>query len=353
MKVKKGYTFDDVLLVPSYSEVKSRSNVDLSVDLGKGIKLKGPYISANMRSITGPVLASKMHNWGMGLLHRFDTIDNQIKNYQEACTVDGNFSEEIANTVGVSVGVNSFDDIDKLLEGTNSKIVCVDVAHGDHKNCLDVVTYIAKKYPGVLLIAGNIATGQAALRLENAGADVVKCGIGGGSNCSTRIETGNGVPQLSALEDVYNTLNYKYEMGQLEPRHSGYRTKIIADGGIKKSGDVVKSLCFSDAVMIGSLLSGTEEAAEEIVFVDGERYKMYSGSSTHKKSRIEGVSGLVPYKGPMANVMTKLVEGLQSGCSYQGCDNLIDLKESPQFIEISNAGLIESRPTSNLKNQDK
>lgn len=343
MKVKKGYTFDDVLLVPNYSEVKSRSDVDLSVDLGKGIKLKGPFISANMKTVTGPVLASQMYNWGMGLLHRFDTIDNQIKNYQKACTVDGHFSNEIANTVGVSVGVNSFDDIDKLLEETNSKIVCVDVAHGDHKNCLDVVTYIAKKYPAVLLIAGNIATGQAALRLENAGADVVKCGIGGGSICSTRIETGNGVPQLSALEDVYTTLK------------SGYnnRTKIIADGGVKKSGDVVKALCFSDAVMIGSLLSGTEQASGEIVFVDGERYKRYSGSSTHKTSRIEGVSGLVPYKGSMSNVMTKLVEGLQSGCSYQGCDNLIDLKESPQFIEISNAGLIESKPISNLKNQDK
>ena len=151
------------------------------------------------------------------------------------------------------------------------------------------------------------------------------------SLCTTRIETGNGVPQLTALKNVY-----EYAEGNF---------KVIADGGIKSSGDIVKALCFSDAVMLGNLLAGTDEAPGNIIKgTDGKTYKEYVGSSTHKSSHVEGVSALVPYKGPVGDVITKLMEGLRSGMSYQGVSNLVDLKKYPEFVTVSNAGLVESRP---------
>ena len=212
-----------------------------------------------------------------------------------------------------------------MISESGTKIVCIDVAHGDHERVIAETTRLANKFPDVLLIVGNVATGEGARRLADAGADVVKVGVGPGSLCTTRVETGNGVPQLTALMDVYN--------------HLGNRdAKIIADGGIKKAGDVVKALCFSDAVMLGSVLAGTDESPGDVMTVGGQKYKQYAGSSTHKTNRVEGVAGLIPYKGPMRNVLEVFKEGLQSGLSYQGCDNLVDLRDNPRFVRLSASG---------------
>lgn len=331
MKITVGHTFDDLLLRPKYSNINSRSDIDTSVDLGKGIKLKIPIISANMKNITEEKMAQTIANLGgLALLHRFMPWKD-IAIYYTKCIGD---KEERRNHIGCSVGIqkDDFKLVDSLVDA-GCKIICVDVAHGHHANCGKMTEYIAKKYSNILLIAGNIATADGAKYLHQAGANVIKAGVGPGSLCSTRIETGNGVAQITALDDVYTeSLNYSPSF------------KIIADGGIKNAGSIVKGLCFSHAVMLGNLLAGTNEAPGVEVNIDGTRYKEYSGSSTYKSKYIEGVSALVKLKGPVTPIIEKLMEGLRSGMSYQGVGNLEDLKKDPEFVLISNAGLIESHP---------
>lgn len=334
LKVREGYTFDDVLLVPKYSEIDSRKNVDLSVDLGKNIRLSVPLISANMKNITSEKMAAKVSSLGgLAILHRFydDPVDGQLK-------IINNIKKDNHNAfynIGVSVGIQPGDytAVNKFAD-SGVKVICVDVAHGHSKNCMRLINFIATKYPQILLIAGNVATKDAAYDLYNEGADVVKCGIGPGSLCSTRTETGNGTPQLSALSEIYS----------FSQSSSFKNVKIIADGGIKYSGDIVKALCFSHVVMIGNLLAGTDEAPGDIIEIDNKLYKKYEGSSTFKSNHIEGVKGLVPLRGPVEIVIQKLLEGVRSGLSYQGAHNLEELRKDPEFVSITNAGLVESKP---------
>lgn len=336
MNIKPGLTFDDVLLVPKYSTVASRKDIDLSVDLGKGVKLKIPIISANMLNITGPKMARAIAELGgLALLHRFCPIEEQVSNFQIALQD----KPEYINYIGCSIGVNEIDKeyLDKLI-WAGCKIICIDVAHIHCLKGLAMTEYVAKKYPEILLIAGNIATGQAAIDLFNAGANVCKSGIGSGSLCSTRIEAGAGVPSLTALEEVF-----KVSQSSITNQR---KFKIISDGGYRRAGDLCKGLCFSDVIMLGNLLAGTDEAPGNIITIEGKIYKEYAGSSTHKTNHIEGVAALVPVKGPVANVVKKLMEGLRSGCSYQGAHNLEELKINPEFVSISQAGLIESHPHS-------
>jgi IMP dehydrogenase len=331
--VVKGYTFDDVLLIPKHSEISSRQNINTSVNLGRGVRLDIPIVSANMKHVTGVNMAKKIASLGgLAILHRFDLDSNILSNYTEAT-----FSSiQWSCNIGASVGVHTQDRklVDSLLSA-RCKIICVDVAHGDHDMAGDMVTYIRRKSDDVLIIAGNVATPEGAEFLSRAGADVIKVGVGPGSLCTTRTETGNGVPQLTALSDVYNNATYQA---------SRYKYKIIADGGIKAAGDVVKALCFSHCVMIGNLLAGTSESPGDQLNVNGKIYKEYAGSSTHKTSHIEGVTGLVPYKGETGAVIERLMQGVRSGMSYQGVANLEDLRQCPKFVSISHAGLTESLP---------
>lgn len=349
MKITRGLTFDDVLLVPKYSSIESRSSIDTSVVLGKGVVLKIPIISANMKSITGPTMAIAMASLGgLGLLHRF--FDNPVVDVPLAFKSTLDYVDD-NDHIGCSVGVKKedYDLVDAIVDA-GCKIICVDVAHGHSANCGRMTEYIAKKFPQVLLISGNVATAGGALFLHNAGANIIKSGIGGGSLCSTRIETGNGFPQLSALDNIYDA-SFKREknpntaLGPTRDIKTNERCfKIIADGGIRKAGDLTKSLCFADVAMLGNVLAGTDEAEGTTITIDGIDYKEYNGSSTHKTNNVEGVRSLVRSKGPVATVVKKLIEGLQSGCSYQGVDNLEDLRKNPEFVEISNSGLIESHP---------
>lgn len=336
MNISEGLVFDDVLLVPKYSEVETRSDVDLSVDLGKGITLKCPIISANMADVTGPTMATAIAKiGGLGLLHRFCTPEEQVKDFEHAAYNNGN---DYTSNVGCSLGIKE-EDKDRLdmLYDVGARIFCIDVAHGHNKVCGEMTSYIAKKYPKVLLISGNISTAEGARYLSDNGADIIKCGQGPGSLCSTRVETGNGVPQLTALSNIFE--NRKQQSAKY---------KIIADGGIKRAGDLTKALCFSDAVMLGSLFAGTNEAPGKLLTIDGITYKEYRGSSTLKNTHIEGVQAMVPLKGSVLNIIENLLQGLRSGCSYQGVNNLNDLKKSPTFTRISNSGLIESHPHSVL-----
>jgi IMP dehydrogenase/GMP reductase len=700
MKTKVGLTFDDVLLIPKHSTVKSRKNVDLSTTLGN-VSFNIPVISANMKNVTGPEMCIELLKLGgMPIMHRFyDSDEEQISALKKIIDISkgdneaaGLIGDWLRYRIGVSIGIGSkaFDLASKLIE-FGARIVCIDIAHGDHNDCLNTINDIKKSFPNVLLIAGNIATASGAQNLYDSGADVVKCGIGGGcfaagtrilmangcyknieeikpgdrvinmnghavnvkaafstgvkkvskirhtlshkntyvtpdhrfyvgdlnsvtkqtiqnhgyakllatptrfgesklkwkqigevkqdtllmpkninfelskyfeiklnkrsggnqkgfiyeldavlepsyelgytfgtflgdgcascavhnnshidsvhwyfgkneldianklaecikklfkkdikveeqeniitcsfyykpfadflfgfgkknekhlphqylindkqylqgisdglidsdghiekcgrtrltntseqitelfgiityllsgilpnktnrgvqtgnlnienfhenhqisklleytetdietevfdltidcdthsfiannaivhnSLCTTRVETGNGVPQLTALEEVY------------EQSDRGKKFKIIADGGIRNAGDAIKALVFSHAVMLGNVLAGTDEAPGQTITVDGQTYKTYAGSSTHKINHIEGVTGLVPSKGPVKKVLEHLLDGIRSGCSYQGAHNLDELRKDPEFVLISNAGLTESKP---------
>lgn len=339
MKIREGLTFDDVLLSPKYSEIKSRKDIDLSVDLGKGVKLKIPIISANMASITEENMVNTLSEMGgLPIFHRFCTLEKQKEMLKNVLNYN-----PVGGPIGGSIGVNEEEkERARILIEGGCKVICIDVAHGHSKMVGEMTSYIAKTYPETLLIAGNICTAEGCRFLYENGADVVKCGIGNGSNCTTRIEAATGVPQLTALSDVFaESCGKEYPFLGYE---SDRKFKIIADGGIRTAGDCVKALVFSDAVMLGSLLAGTNECPGEIQHLNGQAIKMYEGSSTHKTNHIEGIKRAVTLKGPVKPIIEKLLEGIRSGCSYQGASNLEELKENAEFIKISNAGLVESHP---------
>lgn len=339
--IREGLTFDDVLLVPSYSTVKSRSkDVDLSVNVS-GLRFKHPIIPANMQTITGMEMAYVVcASGGLALLHRFMPIDDQISVAQD---IIDNFGDR---NFGVSLGVKREDieNFHKFLE-EGIRIFCVDIAHGDSEMCVEMIRAMRALNTQVTIIAGNVATGPGARRLWEAGADIVKVGIGPGSLCTTRIETGNGVPQLTALMDVAKVQQELVELNRTkEDRYRKYQFPIISDGGIKNSGDIVKALCFADMVMAGNIFAGCVETPGQVMSIDGRTFKDYVGSSTHKTNHIEGVRAIVPTKGPFEDILARLLENIASGCSYQGAHNLTELRDNPEFIRITNAGLKESHP---------
>lgn len=334
-----GYCFEDVLLIPKHSTIESRADVDLRVQLPRNIQLSIPLVSANMKSVTGVKMAQTIKgSGGLAILHRFDEYDQLLQNY-----IAANAPGIGPGEVGISIGIKPKDaKFAKDAYNIGCKVICVDVAHGDHCGVRDFVIQLRENCPDACIIAGNVVTESGAQMLWAAGVDIIKIGVGNGSTCSTRIETGNGYPQLSALINVCEAVYVGRERDGQEPQYPMF----IADGGIKSAGDCVKALCFADLVMIGNLFAGTLEAPGEIISVNGQRFKKYAGSSTHKQKHIEGVVGMVPYKGQVGNVIIKLTEGIRSGCSYQGVDQVRKLQIKPEFVVISNAGLSESKPHS-------
>lgn len=323
---KKGFSYDDVLMKPRESNIRSRSQVSLAVKLSKGISLGNPFIPANMKTVMNKNIISIMsQNHGMTLMHRFESKEEQLKTAQYIV------EQGYENYAGMSIGVKPSDY--KMVEEfakIGIKIICIDIAHGHSVSCLEMCEFISKNYPDVLLIAGNVATGEGARSLWLAGADVVKCGIGAGSICLTRIETGSGSPQLTAIMDAWE------EKKKLEAS-SKFNKEIflIADGGLTNTGNCAKALAFSDMVMAGNLFAATDESPGEIVELDGIRYKHYDGSSTHKDTHVEGVRALKECKGPMQNVLDRMKQGVSSALSYQGVDNLTEFKKVVEFIEVS------------------
>jgi len=340
--IREGLTFDDVLLVPQHSDITSRSkDVDISVRWG-GLHFAHPIIPANMKTVTGEEMAVKIiKSGGLAILHRFMDEKEQL------LTANKLFDDHGNEHLAMSVGVKPSDrEMVSRFRDAGIRNICIDVAHGDSNMCTDMIAWIKSKYPDMFVIAGNVATGEGARRLWTAGTDVVKVGVGPGSLCTTRIETGNGVPQLTALMDVAEVQRQLNELERTRtyPIEKRRKFPFIADGGVKNSGDVIKALCFADMVMAGNLFAGCEETPGRRVEIDKVVYKEYVGSSTHKTNHIEGVAALVPTKGSYMSVLTKLLEGLTSGCSYQGAHNLEELKDNPVFIRITNAGLKESHP---------
>jgi len=336
--IREGLSYDDVLLVPTYSKIKSRSLVDLSIKIIKNsvvFNFTHPIIPANMRDVvTNGLLCSSALRNGLSILHRFYPIKEQLNTIRLLKLMIGNI-----DNIGVSIGVKDEDrkNVHKFIN-VGVKIFCIDIAHGDSVMCQEMCKFISNYYPNVLIIAGNVATGEGAIRLWEAGADIVKVNVGSGSICTTRINTGNGVPSMTAIMDVA-------EAKKKWSKEKNREFYFIADGGIKNSGDIVKSLAFADMVMVGNIFAGSIETLNDkssTVIINNEEYIRYDGSSTHKSNYIEGVKSLVKKKGKFDDILNTLLEGIRSGCSYQGVDNLIDLKDNPQLIKISNSGLRES-----------
>lgn len=333
MIIREGLTFDDVLLVPRFSELESRESVDLSVSVPKlGWKFAHPIVPANMKSVASrSLLHVALDEGSWAFMNRFDTINQQVEIFL------GLVSRGDARRTAVSLGVQPKDhDVAQRFRDMGAKVFCVDVAHGDSKLAVDMVEWLRMSYGdgATYIIAGNVATARGARRLWDAGANAVKVGVGPGSLCTTRLETGCGVPQVTALDDVATA----------REKH-GYDTQtIISDGGVKCAGDIVKALCFADFVMTGNLFAGCMEAPGDIQKIDGREYKEYVGSSTHKTTHVEGVEALVPLKGTFHNVLQKLKDGVRSGCSYQGVRSVRDLQLNPEFIRQTSAGRAESAP---------
>ena len=440
--IGEGLTFDDVLIVPRYSEVLP-SQVDITTRLTRNITMNCPIVSAAMDTITDSRLAIALaREGGIGIIHKNMTIEQQAlevkrvkrcengmiydpvtitpeakvadaldlmqefkiggipvvdnarklvgivtnrdlrfvsdrsKNISEVMTKDNLVTitqNEVSKAaeilqqyrieklpvvdekgrlrVGASIGTaaNTFDRLDALVQA-GVDVVVVDTAHGHSKGVIDTVRKAKLMYPQIDFIAGNIATGEAAKALVEAGADAVKVGIGPGSICTTRIIAGIGVPQLSAVFDVAEALK-------------GTNVPLIADGGIRYSGDIVKALAAgASCVMLGSLLAGLEESPGDTIIYEGRKFKSYRGMGSleamqqgskdryfqsnvadAKKLVPEGIVARVPYRGTLAEEIYQLLGGLRSGMGYCGAPSIADLRDV-KFVKITSAGYAESHP---------
>ena len=470
MEFKEGLTFDDVLLVPKYSDITSRSQTNLTTKLSRNISISIPFVSANMDTVTESSMASAMARaGGIGIIHRFLTIKEQAnevlkvkrsgsvmienpysisadKSVQDALdyagdkdisgllVVDENSkligivterdllfanghtkiqdvmtkdvvtakfgvtldeskellhkhrieklpivddsgmikglitSKDITNNadfpnaskdkkgrplVGAAVGVKGdfLERSESLLEAGVDTLV-VDIAHGHSENAMSTIRNIKKAFPNCELIAGNIATAQGAEDLIKAGVDAVKVGVGSGSICITRVITGSGVPQLTAVMDC----------AKIGKDHG---IPIISDGGTRTSGDATKALASgASSVMVGSMLGGTDESPGTVLTKNGKRFKVYRGmaslaASIGRKSKetgsisldddlndyvAEGVEAMVPYKGTVTDILKQLTGGVRSGLSYCGAHTIDQMQENAEFIKMSRAGFAESQP---------
>jgi len=333
--VKDTLTYDDVLLVPQYSDIKSRKEVSLSVDLGRGLKLESPIISSPMDTVTESEMAAVMSIvGGTGIIHRYNSVDEQTDLVIRAKSL-------ASGPVGAAIGVTG-DYLDRAsaLEFAGASILCVDVAHGHHILVKEALTELRKLFGDrVHIMAGNVATLEGFNDLADWGADSIRCNIGGGSICTTRIQTGHGVPGLQTIMDCAK---------------SDRDALIIADGGLKTSGDITKAIAAgADLVMLGSLLSGTDESPGEVISsVDNPsiKYKRYRGMASKAAqedwkgtfSSLEGVSSTVPYKGAVVNVLDDLLRGLRSGLSYSGSRSISEFHSKAQFVRQTAAGQVES-----------
>ena len=358
---KKGLTFDDVLLIPAESHVLP-NEVDLSTKLADNIKLNIPLISAGMDTVTEGAMAIAMAlQGGLGVVHKNMSIQAQAgevanvksvvvpSNATKAAVDDQN---RLLCAAAVGVTSDTFERAEALLEAGADAIV-IDTAHGHSAGVLRKIKEFREHFPKQTLIAGNVATGDATRALFDAGVDVVKVGIGPGSICTTRIVAGVGVPQITAIYDAASAARE-------------YHKPIIADGGIKYSGDVVKALAAGgNAVMLGSMLSGTTEAPGEVFEDNGKKFKRYRGMGSvgamaqahgssdryfqggvNEANKLvpEGVEARVEYKGDVSDVVFQIDGGLRSGMGYCGAANIPELIEKAQFVQITNAGLRESHP---------
>lgn len=336
-----GITFDDVLLLPGTTDFK-RADVDLTTTLHPNIRLSLPVMSSPMDTVTEESMALSMAKaGGLGVIHRNVSIANQAEMVSRV--------KKQNLLVGAAVGIGpDFEERVKAVCGAD--VLVVDSGHGDTAFMVEAVRYIKKNYPKQVVMAGNVATFEGAKHMISAGADILRVGMGPGSICTTRIISGMGVPQLTAIAEAVKAVK-------------GTKVTVVADGGIKQIGDMAKALGMgAAAVMVGSLLAGFDESPGEKVVIDGKVYKQYRGmgsvtsmkrgsaeryGQTAGKTLIpEGVEGLVPYKGAVSEYLDQVAGSLKSSFYYIGAKNLSEFHKKATFVRITPASMVESHPHS-------
>jgi len=353
--IKTALTYDDIQLVPAFSNIKSRQNIKLHTMLSERYGLLNPIVASPMDTVCEFEMAYKMAEMGgVGCIHRFMSIKEQrdiVERLYEAIYADefgiaeqwgvmyDDWHGEIkAVPIMAAIGVQNEDkDRASALVEAGANVLLIDVAHGDHQNVIDMINWCVTQddFQHVDIIAGNIATAEAAETLQAYGAHGLRVGIGGGSLCTTRIKTGFGVPNVTSLEDIAKVAN----------------VPIMADGGLRTSGDISKALAVgADCVMLGSLLAGTDEAPGQIVETPNGLYKRYRGSAsletkvTHGQAarNVEGEATTIPYKGGVRFIINGLLDGVKSALSYAGASDLKNY--NPKYVVVTNAGQNEAKP---------
>ena len=339
--VRVGLTFDDVLLVPRRSSIRSRQGVAVSTRLSRNVEIAIPIVAANMDTVCEWEMAVALGRLGgIGIIHRFLTIDQQAA---QIAKVKGEGAQ-----VGAAVGTDH-DSIERAgaMIGEGADVLVLDIAHGHSDHAIATVERLKREFPATDVIAGNVATRLGAEDLMRAGADAIKVGVGPGGVCTTRLVAGVGVPQLTAVADC-----------------SGIDVPVIADGGIRTSGDIAKALAAgAQSVMIGSMFAGTKESPGEIEqsphglvkrvrgmasFEAHERRARREGTEVDdeyfEQRAPEGVEGTVVYKGSVGPLVATLLAGVRSAMSYLDAGSIAEFQANAQFIRITNAGLTESHP---------
>ena len=348
-------TYDDIQLVPQYSNIPSRTKINLNTLVSRRYGLINPIVASPMDTVCGLDMAFKIFLLGgVGCIHRFNSIEEQSKIVKElyhkiygegfggpfedwGVMLDTWHSEISHVPIMAAIGVSESDKqrAESLVE-SGCNILLIDVAHGHHENVRKMIEWCKENLDDkVDIIAGNIATKEAAQDLESWGADGLRVGIGGGSLCTTRVKTGFGVPNVSCLEDVISVA----------------KTPVMADGGIRSSGDISKALSLgASSVMLGSLIAGTDEAPGQIVETQKGLYKRYRGSASletkvangQQTRNVEGESTTIPYKGGVKFIVNGLLDGVKSALSYGGASSLKEFR--PPYVVVTNSGINEAKP---------
>lgn len=343
LKAKLGLTFDDVLLIPQKTALESRSRVDLTTHLTPKIKLKLPIISANMDTVTESKMALAVASeGGIGIIHRFLPLARQAEEVR--------LVKEKGFLVGAAIGIkDDYLERTEALLKAGSDIIVLDIAHGHSVFLLKVLAQLVKKFRKAEFIAGNVATVDGVRDLVSAGVAAVKVGIGPGALCTTRIIAGAGVPQLTAISECVR-----------QARRA--KIPVIADGGLRNSGDIVKALAAgASTVMLGTLLAGCDESPALSFYRNNQKFKLTRGMASllanHdrklkddqvkkdlKDYAAEGVEAVVPYRGSVSDLLRQLAGGMRSGFSYCGAVSLKELWRKAEFIQVTQASMIESQP---------
>ncbi|MCX8008622.1 MAG: IMP dehydrogenase [Patescibacteria group bacterium] len=340
-------TYDDVLLLPAYASF-NRDEISLQTKLSRHITLDIPLVSSPMDTVTESKLAIAIATLGgIGIIHRNLTIHDQVEEVKKV--------KRENLPVGAAIGASQgFEERVHALVEAGASLICIDSAHGHTQFIIDAVKYVKQHFPKIDVMAGNVATHDGTKALIEAGADSIRVGMGPGAICTTRIVSGMGVPQLTAIVECARATK-------------GTDVPIVADGGTKYSGDIVKAFAAgASTVMMGRLFAQCEESPGDIVEKDGQRYKTYRGMGSvgamekgasiksedefhgkNYKDRVlvaEGVEGLVPISGAVKDIVDQMIGGIKSGMYYVGCKTIGELYEKAQFIKITHASLIESHP---------
>lgn len=335
-----GLTYDDVIIRPQYSEVRSRSDVDTSVEIVKGIRLQVPLVASSMHTVTSAELAVRLWELGgIARIHQFQSIE------REAAMVRV-IHERGAKMIGVVGATKDYLERAKALVDSGADALSIDTPHAHSIYALEATRALKHTYPHVPLLVGTVATREGVVDLVKAGADSIIFGVGAGAACTTRISAGVGVPQFSAILDGVKGLGKS-------------SVTLIADGGVKLPADLAKAVgAGAHAIMAGRIFASTDEAPSALIIKDGRKYKVYMGeaSSAAKADRskndptyrkrtdvyVEGASGLIPYTGSLESVVNAFAMGLRSAMSYSGARTITEMQQKAVFMRITESAQVES-----------